>query len=84
VHILLSKANRLSNSEKALCAASSEHALDSVTYSLFSSLSRLGVDAAADRRLARPRRAAGCPGGRIKTRPRKKPRPREGSGLKMP
>jgi len=50
VHILLSKADKLSNSEKVLTLRRVKQelaALDSVTVQLFSSLSRLGVEEAA-------------------------------------
>jgi GTP-binding protein len=50
VHILLSKADKLSNSEKALTLRKVKQdlaSLDSVTVQLFSSLSRLGADEAA-------------------------------------
>jgi len=50
VHILLSKADKLSNSEKVLTLRSVEQelvALDNVSVQLFSSLSRLGAEDAA-------------------------------------
>ena len=50
VHILLSKADKLSNSEKALTLRKVKQeiaALDGVSVQLFSSLSRLGADEAA-------------------------------------
>ncbi|HUX31296.1 MAG TPA: ribosome biogenesis GTP-binding protein YihA/YsxC [Thiobacillus sp.] len=50
MHILLSKADKLSNSEKTLTLRRVEQelaALDAVTVQLFSSLSRLGVEEAA-------------------------------------
>ena len=50
MHILLSKADKLSNSERTLTLRRVEHelaALDTVTVQLFSSLSRLGVEEAA-------------------------------------
>jgi GTP-binding protein len=50
VHILLSKADKLSNSEKALTLRRVKQALadlDSVSVQLFSSLSRMGADDAA-------------------------------------
>jgi GTP-binding protein len=50
VHILLSKADKLSNSEKALTLRRVKQelaALDGVTVQLFSSLSRLGAEDAA-------------------------------------
>ncbi|MDP2266582.1 MAG: YihA family ribosome biogenesis GTP-binding protein, partial [Thiobacillus sp.] len=50
VHILLSKADKLSNSEKVLTLRRVKQelaALDGVTVQLFSSLSRLGAEDAA-------------------------------------
>ena len=51
VHILLSKADKLSNSERVLTLRKVKkelESLDGVSVQLFSSLSRLGADAAAD------------------------------------
>jgi GTP-binding protein len=70
VHILLSKADKLSNSEKTLTLRRVEQelaALDRVSVQLFSSLSRLGADDAAaliEGWLARCSRMRSPPNGR--------------------